>query len=685
MKMKRIWVALLSAGMVFGMGSCMKEDLDNIRQELQEHDDRLASLEEWQESVNTDISSLQSLVEALEDNDYVTGVTPLADGSGYEITFSKSGKIIVKHGDTGDTGDTGATPAISVKQDTDGKYYWTVDGEWLLDGDRKIPVTGPKGEDGDAGASAIAPQVRINAGTNEWEISTDGGATWTSTGVQATGEKGDDGDSFFQGVTVFEDDGYVSIELKDGQTFQIPFSANRLTFVLGGTRLTDLTQVIDVSAGDLTYAVTGSGEVAARILEGDGWSVQVVEQDIRITGKIGGTALLELTLMENGKVMEIYRLNLTQSSFIGKGTSEAPYTISMVEELSYLAEQVNNGTAYADQYFQLTQSIDLSGVEMEPIGTVRTGAVALGKAFRGIFDGKSHTISNLNMTTTDEKLAQGLFGYNLGTIKNLTLENVSIKGYASQGALAGDNRGTIENCHVTGTVTVEGSNNVGGLVGNNYGNNNTSPATVINCSVSGNVTVKGTGVINGIGGIIGYNGTGRVTACRFQGTVSVSNSTYCSMGGIVGYSAVIMKTDESSVTACYANCKFENASYYPGGVVGTSDDFGTNKVVACYAIVAASNGLNVGGVCGSAGEFITSCYWKKSGDGTYPQYGIDNFYDSYYNPDIISNENATPVSGEDWSSVMNDMNTALAGTGWEYRVNDGSDSGVFPLVIEKVQ
>ena len=175
MKMKRIWVALLSAGMVFGMGSCMKEDLDDIPQELQEHDDRLASLEEWQESVNTDISSLQSLVEALEDNDYVTGVTPLADGIGYEITFSKSGKIIVKHGQKGDTGDTGATPAISVKQDTDGTYYWTVNGEWLLDGDRKIPVTGPKGEDGDAGASAIAPQVRINAGTNEWEISTDGG------------------------------------------------------------------------------------------------------------------------------------------------------------------------------------------------------------------------------------------------------------------------------------------------------------------------------------------------------------------------------------------------------------------------------------------------------------------------------------------------------------------------------
>lgn len=117
MKMKKIWVALLLAGMSFGMGSCMKEDIDDIRKELQEHDDRLTSLEEWQKSVNTDISSLQSLVEALEDKDYVTGVTPLADGSGYEISFLKSGKITIKHGEKGDDGDT---PVISVKQEPTG-------------------------------------------------------------------------------------------------------------------------------------------------------------------------------------------------------------------------------------------------------------------------------------------------------------------------------------------------------------------------------------------------------------------------------------------------------------------------------------------------------------------------------------------------------------------------------------
>ena len=44
---------------------------------------------------------------------------------------------------------------------------------------------------GSAGKTAIAPQMRINAESNEWEISTDNGTTWTSTGIKATGEKGD--------------------------------------------------------------------------------------------------------------------------------------------------------------------------------------------------------------------------------------------------------------------------------------------------------------------------------------------------------------------------------------------------------------------------------------------------------------------------------------------------------------
>ena len=41
--------------------------------------------------------------------------------------------------------------------------------------------------------SAAAPKFRINTRTNEWEVSYDDGATWTSLGVRATGEKGEQG------------------------------------------------------------------------------------------------------------------------------------------------------------------------------------------------------------------------------------------------------------------------------------------------------------------------------------------------------------------------------------------------------------------------------------------------------------------------------------------------------------
>ena len=57
----------------------------------------------------------------------------------------------------------------------------------------KIIYHGQKGDQGDAGADAVAPQVRINPDNKEWEISTDGGQTWTSTGVVAVGPKGDTG------------------------------------------------------------------------------------------------------------------------------------------------------------------------------------------------------------------------------------------------------------------------------------------------------------------------------------------------------------------------------------------------------------------------------------------------------------------------------------------------------------
>lgn len=200
---------LLLLAVLLMLGGCTQEDLDAIRASQSDLDNRVTALEEWQQSVNADILRLKTVVTSLEGNDYITAVSPLADGSGYSITFAKSGAVTIKNGTNGKDGADGTdgkdavAPVISVKADTDGVYYWTLDGEWLTDaGGAKLRVTGKDGANGTDGTNgtngtngkdAVAPQVRINSESKEWEISTDGGNSWTGTGVTAEGTDGTNG------------------------------------------------------------------------------------------------------------------------------------------------------------------------------------------------------------------------------------------------------------------------------------------------------------------------------------------------------------------------------------------------------------------------------------------------------------------------------------------------------------
>lgn len=124
-------------------------------------------LKEYCTQMNNNIESLQTIVEAIEDGDYITSCLPLMENGvqvGYTITFAKGGSINIYHGvdgqdgidgrpgQNGDNGEDGHTPQISVKADTDGVLYWTVDGEWLKDETgNKVPVTGKNGKDGTDG------------------------------------------------------------------------------------------------------------------------------------------------------------------------------------------------------------------------------------------------------------------------------------------------------------------------------------------------------------------------------------------------------------------------------------------------------------------------------------------------------------------------------------------------------
>lgn len=255
--------------------SCSMYDDTLIWEKLNDHERRLAALEELCEKLNSDVESMQTIIEALQNNDYVTSVTPIYEGDdviGYTIVFSKSGAVSIyngRDGKDGADGQDGHTPVIGVRQDTDGVYYWTIDGEWLLDENgNKLRVTGKDGQDGADGEDGTDGENGVDGenGTDGQDghtpvigvkQDTDGIYYWTIDGnwlldengnkVPTTGSDGQDGsngadgedgadgmdgDSFFSSIT--EDDKCVYLILADGTEIVIPkYPKAPITLTLG--------------------------------------------------------------------------------------------------------------------------------------------------------------------------------------------------------------------------------------------------------------------------------------------------------------------------------------------------------------------------------------------------------------------------------------------------------------------
>lgn len=209
---------------VVALTSCKYDD-DDLWNSVHGLENRVAKLEELCKQMNTNISSLQTIVTALQNNVYVTGTTPLMkDGKeiGYTITFSKGNPITIYHGKDGQDGEDGITPTIGVKKDTDGVYYWTLNGEFIVVDGGKIQA---EGKDGTNGTNGTTPQFKIE--NDYWFISYDDGDTWTQLG-KATGEDGKDGqdgvggDSMFSGVDYETSTDYVIFTLSNGTQIKLP-------------------------------------------------------------------------------------------------------------------------------------------------------------------------------------------------------------------------------------------------------------------------------------------------------------------------------------------------------------------------------------------------------------------------------------------------------------------------------
>ena len=260
MKNILFWAAWVS---VMCFVSCEKYDDTKVWDKLNDHENRITKLEEFCAQMNTNISSLQSIINALQQKEFVTAITPInKDGKevGYTITFTSGKNITIYHGQDGKNGQNGKngkdgqdgyTPIIGVKQALDGIYYWTIDGEWMLDDngkkvkaeaydgkDGETGVQGPIGEpgqDGQNGKDGATPQLKIE--DDYWYVSYDEGQSWIQLGkaisgdsVDSDGSQGGQCDSFFQSVT--QDADNVYFVLADGTTITIPKVASVKDIVL---------------------------------------------------------------------------------------------------------------------------------------------------------------------------------------------------------------------------------------------------------------------------------------------------------------------------------------------------------------------------------------------------------------------------------------------------------------------
>ena len=275
-------LAVAIAAMMTFTGCYDDTDLVN-RMDQAEAD--IAELQQLVKDINTNISSLVTVVDALKNSDQITSVTPLSDGSGYTITFSKSGTITIyngkngvdgTNGTNGENGADGHTPQISVKLDQDGQYYWTVDGEYLTDAEgKKIPAT----------AHIATPQIRINEGN--FEISYNEGLTW-----EIIGNAGASDDVVFKQVI----DGPASVlfVLSDGTQIEIPKTQQ---FVIN----VESTDVIASAGQQASVSFTVSGADENTVV--DAFGTKGYEASVMMTN--ASTGSLTITVpdpMTDGKV-----------------------------------------------------------------------------------------------------------------------------------------------------------------------------------------------------------------------------------------------------------------------------------------------------------------------------------------------------------------------------------------------
>ena len=252
--------------------------------------------------------------------------------------------------------------------------------------------------------------------------------------------------------------------------------------------------------------------------------------------------------------------------------------ITTAAELVALAEEVNNGICtYEGRVVRLGADIDMTGVLMPTIGITN-------HPFMGEFNGQSHTISNLSITSANDNV--GLFGALMNAyVHNVRIDGANIIGENHVGVLFGTT--VFSPCYISDVLvensSVTGLGSVGGIGGRVADDKNIAYATIERCYFKGSVTTAYANANDAAwaGGICGNVLRGTITDCGCVATITRSTSGELKAGLIGGSNGTM------TVTRCYATD--QNNTRLP-----LVDGRGTNANVTetnCPATIAYREGM----------------------------------------------------------------------------------------------
>ena len=308
-------------------------------------------------------------------------------------------------------------------------------------------------------------------------------------------------------------------------------------------------------------------------------------------------------------ILLIFALLLSLAAPVGAAGSRI--TIRTPEDLVELSRRCSLDSWSRGKTVVLSADLDLSDVEFSSIPT-----------FGGTFDGQGYTISGLTITGSGN--VRGLFRYlqSGGVVQNVSLE-VTIEPTDLQdslGGLVGNNRGSVRNCTVTGSI--QGETNIGGIIGVNE-----SSGKIINSTFSGSVTGE-----HSVGGIAGQN-LGSILQCVNQGKIntvavegeadledldsrplnSTENLPACTdIGGITGFSTGVLQSCKNTGPVGY-----EHVGYNVGGIAGRQSGY----LNGCTNQGVILGRKDVGGIAGQLepeiflryGEDLLNQLWSELG------------------------------------------------------------------------